>query len=98
MEESMQVSSSQERGKLWPVVFSLLGILNLIQFFYQAKFQTTDLLQGIGFLLMAPLPYLYPSSYSFNPNTLRVRPAAWTKWLSGVGLALVAAGFAVQWL
>ena len=25
MEESMQVSSSQERGKLWPVVFSLLA-------------------------------------------------------------------------
>jgi hypothetical protein len=79
-------------------MFGLLGAFNLADYFYKFSFQPDTLLKGAGFLCMVPLAYLYPSAYIFNPSVTRTRPAGWPKWLSLLGLALVAAGFATEWL
>ena len=92
----MSTEISVERGGLWPIMFGLLGAFNLADYFY--KFQPDDLLKGLGFLCMVPLAYLYPSAYIFNPGAARIRPAGWAKWLSLLGLALVATVFAIEWL
>lgn len=94
----MATATTENRGRLWPVLFALLGGLNIVDYFHKSAFQTADLLQGLGFLLMVPLAFLYPSAYTFRPGVVRVRPAAWTKWLSTFGIMLVISGFAVQWL
>lgn len=87
-----------ERGRLWPIMFGLLGAFNLADYFYKFSFQPDDLLKGLGFLCMVPLAYLHPGADIFNPGVARIRPAGWAKWLSFLGLSLVAAGFAIGWL
>ena len=94
----MATETLVERGRLWPIVFGLIGTLNLVDYFYESSFQPDDALKGLGFLCMVPLAYLHPSAFSFKPDSARTRPAIWPKWLSFVGLALVTAGFVSQWL
>ena len=89
----MATEISEERGRFWPIVFGLIGSFNLIDYFYKFSFQPDDLLKGLGFLLVVPLAYLYPSAFSFKPDPARTRPATWAKWLSFIGFALVIAGF-----
>lgn len=100
MEVHMQLNQSQQRGKFWPLLFGLLGALNIVDFFYKLAYQPDDLVQGLGFLLVVPLAYFVPAAFSFEPRTqkLQVRPAV--KGMAVVGTSLVLAGFAFQlgWL
>lgn len=97
MEERMQAESSRDRGRFWPVLFAVLGALNLVAYLYKYSFQIDDLLQGIGFLLIVPLAYLVPAAFSFEPrsNKLQIRP--WIRGAAGAGALLVAVGLAIQW-
>ncbi len=96
MEERMQVESSQGRGRFWPVLFAVLGALNLIDYFYKYSFQNDDLLQGIGFLLIVPLAYLVPAAFSLDPRSNKLlRP--WIRDTAITGALLVAVGMAIQW-
>ena len=94
----MAIQTSEERGMLWPILFGLMGCFNLVDYFYKVSFQPDDLLKGLGFLLMVPLAYRYPSAYNFRRDPTGPQPAVWTKWLSFTGLALVIAGFLMKWL
>lgn len=98
MEESMTTASTEDRGKLWPILLVLLGSFNIVDYFYKFTFAPADLLVGLGLLLMAPLAYFYPSTYRFRKNAIRVRPSAWTKWLSYLGIMLAILGFTIKWL
>ena len=98
MGRPMATEVSEERGRVWPILFALMGGVTLVDYFYKFSFQPEDLLKGLGFLLMVPLAYLYPRAYSFKPTSALPRPARWTTWLSFLGFALLIAGFAVQWL
>jgi hypothetical protein len=94
----MATQISEDRGRFWPIVFSLLGCFNLIDYFYKFSFQPDDLLKGLGFLLVVPLAYRYPSAFNFKQDPSRSPPAIWAKWLAFTGFALVIAGFATEWL
>lgn len=93
----MKTLAPQERGRLWPILLALMGLLGIADYLYKYSFQPDDLLKGLGFLLMVPLAYLYPNAYSSTQKYAQTAAAPWTKYLSYAGLALVIAGFAVQW-
>ena len=94
----MATQTSVERGRLWPILFGVLGTLNLVDYFYQFAFQPDDLLKGLGFLCVVPRAYLEPDTFVFRPDPAHKRPATWAKWLSFLGFALVIAGFLTEWL
>lgn len=90
---------AQKRGNFWTVAFSLIGAINIFDFFYKSAFQTDDLLQGLGFVLMAPLAYYVPSAFS-NPFKLKqgkVHINPWLQSASIIGVSLVTVGTAMQW-
>ena len=86
------------RSRIWPTFYFLLGGINLADYFYRSSFQVYDLLQGLGFLGVVPLAYLYPEAFFPTKNTADSRPARWARVLSFVGIALVVVGLAIEWL
>ena len=51
----MKSLAPQERGRLWPILLALMGLLGIADYLYKYSFQPDDLLKGLGFLLMVPL-------------------------------------------
>ena len=98
MEVSMTTAAVEGRGRFWPILFALIGAINIFDYVYKLSFQPSDLLQGLGFLFMVPLAYFHPSAYSFKRNAVRARPGPWAKGLSVLGVALIATEFALRWL
>ncbi len=98
MEVSMATAISENRGRFWPVLLVVLGSFSIVDYFYKLSLQPDDLLVGLGFLLMVPLAYLYPSAFQFKANPARSQPAPWASWLSLLGVLLVIFGFVLQWL
>ena len=98
MEESKKTSTREDRGRLWPILFGLMGLLSIADYFYKHSFQPDDLLKGLGFLLMVPLAYLYPNAHSSKHGYAHTAAAPWAKHLSYAGLTLVIAGFTAQWM
>jgi hypothetical protein len=94
----MATETSVKRGRFWPIVFGLVGAFSLVDYFYKFSFQPDNLLKGLGFLCMVPLAYFHPGASDSKPGPTRTRTAVWAKWLSFAGLALVIAGFVIQWL
>ena len=98
MEANMQLGEPQQRpGRAWPILFGLLGTLNLVDFFYKSAYQLDDILQGIGFLLIVPLAYFVPAAFSFTPRTHKLQISLLLKGSAMFGMLLVLFGFAVQW-
>jgi short subunit fatty acids transporter len=100
MEVPMTFDETQDRGKFWPIVLVLLGCMNLTDFFYKSAFQAHDLLQGLGFLLGAPLAYFAPARFA-SPFKRALSQRHRGMWIASlVGLVLVATGIALdlQWL
>ena len=77
MDANMNLKESNDRGRLWPLLFTILGAVNVFDFFYKSAHQTSDLLQGIGFLLVVPLAYFSPNSLSFGTLTEKPRASVW---------------------
>ncbi|RUO68438.1 hypothetical protein [Idiomarina ramblicola] len=94
----MAKTASEKHSYFLAIVFTLLGILGIVDYVYMDSFHTDDLLKGIGFLLMVPLAYFYPSAYSFKKASTSTRAALWSEYLSYVGITLVIAGFILRWL
>jgi len=97
MEARMELHQKQEHGTWWPLLFGVLGVLNLADFFYEFNYQADDLLQGLGFLLAVPMAYCAPASFSFKPRPQKLKVHPWLRGMTIVGLCLVAAGFVVEW-
>ena len=93
----MKLDQQKERGKLWPLLLGVLGALNLFDFFYDFAFQVYDLMQGIGFLLVAPLAYFSPTAFSLSPQPKKLRVHPLLRAMAFTGLILVAVGMAIQW-
>ena len=91
------LKESNDRGMLWPLLFTILGVVNVFDFFYKSAHQPDDLLQGIGFLLVAPLAYFSPAAFSFGTRTEKPRASVWLNGMAITGLALVITGFAFKW-
>jgi len=94
----MTTAASKLRGLLWPLLLVLLGAFNLACHFLGYSLGQDFLLKGVGFLLAVPLAYLYSHSFFSKTHPAYVAPALWAKWLSGAGVGLVVAGYALQWL
>ena len=102
MEVHMTNHSKQERGKVMPILMAMVGIINIVQFFYKFSFQIGDLLQGVGFMLMAFSAYFVPIAYS-NPFKRSLdNPKRSGLFLAAtlIGLLLAVTGMAFQsgWL
>ncbi|MGY1531556.1 hypothetical protein [Luteimonas sp. A649] len=100
MEDHIASDSSENRSLFWPLLFALIGTLNIVDFFYKSSFSTDDLLQGLGFLLQAPLVYFSPPSFAnpFKPNPRKPPVSSLVKGSAFVGLALLIVGLIVEWL
>ncbi|HAS23080.1 MAG TPA: hypothetical protein DCR51_08100 [Idiomarina loihiensis] len=90
--------ASEKHSYFLAIVFTLLGVLGIVEYLYQYSFHTDDLLKGLGFFLMVPLAYFYPSAYSFKKASTSTRAALWSEYLSYIGITLVIAGFILRWL
>ena len=97
MDANMNLKESNDRGRLWPLLFTILGAVNVFDFFYKSAHQTSDLLQGIGFLLVVPLAYFSPNSLSFGTLTEKPRASVRLNGMAITGFALVMTGFAFKW-
>ena len=97
MDANMNLKESNDRGRLWPLLFTILGVVNVFDFFYKSAHQPDDLLQGIGFLLVAPLAYFSPAAFSFGTRTEKPRASVWLNGMAITGFALVMTGFAFKW-
>lgn len=93
----MDLKGSNERGKLWPLLFTILGVANVFDFFYKSTYQSDGLLQGVGFLLVVPLAYFAPAAFSFGARAEKPRVSVWLNGMAIAGLALVTTGFALGW-
>lgn len=97
MDVHMQLKHSRQRGRFWPPLFGLLGVLNIVGFFHGSAFQADDLMQGLGFLLVVPQAYLVPAAFSFEPRTQKPQARPVIRGLAIAGLLLVLVGFAFEW-
>ena len=80
MDANMNLKESNDRGRLWPLLFTILGAVNVFDFFYKSAHQTSDLLQGIGFLLVVPLlPTTPPLAATAPPKACPSRTRDWGK-------------------
>lgn len=88
------------RGKIWPAFILLLAGINIADYLYEPATSLHHLLQGIGFLLMVPMAYLYPIRFNV-PLSEIARPVAIKPWLTACnvsGTALLLSGLVVMWL
>ena len=102
MEVHMTSDSKQERGKVMPILMAMVGIINIVQFFYKFSFQIGDLLQGVGFILMAFSSYFVPFTYSnpFKRSLDNPKKSGLFLAVTFIGLLLAVTGMAFQsgWL
>ena len=94
----MTKTALEKHSYFLAIVFALFGIVGIIDYLYKYSFHTEDLLKGLGFLLMAPFAYFYPSIDGVKKASTSTHAVLWSKYLSYVGIALATAGFIFQWL
>lgn len=102
MEDRENANASQARGKGWTILFVVLALANLAEYFYASGHESHRLLVGIGFLLAAPQMYVRPPRPLWG-RARQTAPAAGRRfdWIDGVGLAgltMVVAGMAMRFL
>ncbi len=88
----------QERDRFWPTVFVLLGAFGVLEFILGYPDETGALIQGIGFICMAPSTYYRPILFSnlFTAAGWKLRLRPWSELLCVLGLVLIIVGFAVS--
>ena len=97
MEDHMQSTVVQKRGKIWPILLLVVCASNLADYFYKSSYQPHDLLQGLGFLIGAFWLYFDPASLTTKSNVEPpLKPAI--RVIGMFGVALLIAGLVFEWL
>ena len=93
-------SSKEQRGPGWAILFLILGLFALADYFFKSTHAVHDILRGIGFLLAIPQIYLHPPRYTrlATASEFKLRLQSPVFWLAILGIALLLAGLAGEWL
>ncbi|WP_254575115.1 hypothetical protein [Stenotrophomonas acidaminiphila] len=90
----------ESRGRFWPILFAVIGVLALVDYFYKSSYELSGLLKGVGFLLASPQAYFHPTEFTkpLKVRNFKPRLSNVTDWLALVGAVLLMAGIIVEWL
>jgi len=105
MEGSSHIKQPAARGYVLAALFLLVGLGSLADWLYGTRAELSELLKGLGFVLMAPDAHLNPVNLSAPLRTLlRPQPSPNTntnrvaQYVAMAGFALVITGLIVRWL
>ena len=93
----MTTKTPTKRRYLLPILIALMGLTYIVDYFYQYTFLLQDLLRGAGFLLVVPSAYLSPMVFSTLEQAAKADEPLWAKRLCYLGIALIVAGFIIDW-
>lgn len=96
----MSSTDRPARGKIWSAFVLLLACINIADYLYEPASSLHHLLQGVGFLFVVPMAYLYPIRFNV-PLSEMARPVEIKPWLTAcnvTGTALLLAGIVVMWV
>jgi hypothetical protein len=93
----MERSSNQkDRGWIMAPLFTVLGVIYLMDGLRNPDTELYRLLMGAGFLLAAPQAFFHPIRLS--RGKIRTSLETPSDWLAVIGVFLLIAGLVVRWL
>ena len=97
MGNSMPTETTQKRGWLWTIVFSIVGLYFLYSYIHTRE--PGNLLTALGFALILPNTFLHPVGSRRPGTTIGVkRPHPALRLAALAGTICIFAGLIIEWL